>query len=141
VGKTSFSGPAYGAKSLLWSMAADKAAGSSVAVVMAGINVPSGEDWYACHLMAFRGSTQSTGAVVALVDDSTSLGTIALTSSLANVSGSFTFTPDPGEYEGVRIASGSSVTLTVTDASTLAGANWQAWVYGYIRFISSTRAE
>lgn len=142
MGKSAASGPFYGSKSLLWSVSADRPAGSSVAVTMGGITIPVGQDWYVTEFMAFRGSTESTACVASLLDDSTSIATIAITSSAAGVAGSTAPTATPGEYEGLQVAAGSSVTISLANSnSTLVAANWQFWVYGYPRFISSTRPE
>ena len=141
MGKTSFDGPVFGAKSLLWSAQADRAAGSTVAVTIGSITVPAGEDWLVTDLHVYRGSTHSTASVVTLTDDSTTVGDVAVTSSLAGVSGSTAVAKDADEYIGKRVATGSVLALTVHDGgSSLASSGWQAWVYGYPRWLqTSTR--
>lgn len=141
MGKTSFDGPVFGSKSLLWSVQHDRAQGSTVAVTMGSITVPAGEDWLITDLHVYRGSTHSTASVVVLTDDSTAVGDVAIASSLAGVAGSTTVVKDADEYIGKRVASGSVLALTVHDGgSSLASAGWQAWVYGYPRWLqSSTR--
>lgn len=139
MGKTSYSGPVFGAKSLLWSFQADRAQGSTVAVTLGAITVPAGEDWLITDLHVYRGSTHSTAAVITLLDDSTSLATIAVTSSGAGVSGNTAVTKDTDEYIGKRVATGSVMEITVHDGgSSLASAGWQGWVYGYPRWLQTS---
>lgn len=143
MGKTAFSGPVYGAKSLLWMAHRDNQVISTAVATFAGINVPAYEDWYVTELKAWRGSTGSTDFIVALVDDSTSVATVAITSSLAAVAGSTTIAATGGEFEGYQILNGSSLTLTVQNgnSSVVGSSDFTAWVYGFIRFIDSTRAS
>src|SRR3990167_2012900 len=143
MGKTAFSGPVYGAKSLLWSMQRDNTlTASSLASTIAAIRVPAYEDWYVTELKAYKGSTYSTAFVLQLTDDSTVIADVATTSSLAGVLMSTTPAADAGEYEGKRVAANSTLALVLADGgSTTAGSsNVAAWVYGYIRDIDSTRA-
>lgn len=144
MGKTAFSGPVYGAKSLLISVSGDIAAATDASsfVTLFGMSVPSYEDWYVTEMRAYRPSTHSTLSVFRLVDDSTVVADIAITSSLAAQSGSTIITPSAGEYEGQRIAAGSALSLTATAGSTgVASTGVKLMVYGYIRFINSTRGE
>jgi hypothetical protein len=135
MGKTSYSGPVYGAKATLFSFGPVNAATSTV---LGGVVVPAGEDWYATELSVFRNSTGSTTAIVSALDDSTLVGaTAAITSSVTAASAIKIFTPDGGEYEGTRIASGSTVTFTVSDTNL----GLLVSLSGYRRFINSTRAE
>ena len=139
MGKTSFSGPVFGAKSLLWSIQADRAQGSTTAVTLGSIIVPPGEDWLITDLHVFRGSTHSTASVVTLTDDSTTIGDVAIASSAAGVAGSTTIVKDTDEYMGKLVASQSSLSLLVHDGgSSLASAGWQAWVYGYPRWLQTS---
>src|ERR1041384_7469777 len=115
MGLTRFSGPVYGGKATLFSFGPINASGSTV---LGGIVVPVGEDWYATELSVFRNSTGSTTAVISLLDDSSLVGaTAAITSSLTSVSAIKILPTDGGEYEGTRIASGSTVTFTVSDTN------------------------
>ena len=144
MGKTAYSGPVYGAKSLLWSASfnSTSALSTSAATTFAVCRVPAYETWLPTELQVYRGSTHSTTTVVALLDDSTVVGNVAITSSLAGVMGSTTFTKTPGEYEGVEVAANSTLSLTLQEGtSSIAGQDLTASVYGYIRFLSSTRAE
>lgn len=138
MGKTSFSGPTWGAKQLLWSFSAGKIDFSTAAQTIAGIVVPSGEDWFVTDLHVFRDSTHSTATVIALVDDSTTVADVALTSSGGKVAGSTRPTPDGGEYAGTQVASGSSLTLTLQNGnSSVASTGISAWVYGFPRWLQS----
>lgn len=144
MGKTSFKGPVFGAKGLLWSYQKETVAASTAIQTLASIDVPDGEDWFITRVDALRGSTHSTAFVLTLVDDSTSIATVAITSSAANSTGSTTLTPDSGEYMGVKVESGSSLALRLTiGTSSAASSGIHCWVYGYQRFNStaSTRTE
>jgi hypothetical protein len=113
---------------------------STAAQVIAGIVVPAGEDWILTDFAAHRGSTFSTATVLTLVDDSTSLGTIALTSSGGNVSGSTRIAAAGGEYTGTVAASGSSLTVTIANgnSSVAASSAITAWVYGFQRWLDTS---
>lgn len=142
MGKTAFSGPAFGSKSLLWSVPYINSTNSTSAFTVATIAVPDGEDWYITNLQGYRGSTHSTALVLTLTDDSTTIANIAFTSSAAQARASTRLTPDAGEYEGVRVASGSVLALTLQNGnSSVASSGVHAWVYGYPRWIPSTRSE
>ena len=141
MGKTSFSGPVFGAKSLLWTASLKDAAASTGATVIASINVPAGQDWYVCDIAAYRGSTASTGFVLRVTDDSSVVGSVAITSSLASQTNSTSLTPSAGEFEGVRCAAGSSMTMDFNQSGSSVAASTAVtgWVYGYIRYIDSSR--
>lgn len=150
MGKTAFSGPVYGAKSLLWNYARSSTIPPSTATYTAAqMVVPAGQDWMVTDFHAFRESTHSTAFVVTLVDDSSraaassaAVANLAFTSSLAGAVGSTVVAADAGEYEGRRVAAGSTLTLTVGSGnSSVTSSPFAAWAYGYIRFINSTRAE
>ena len=144
MGKTSFNGPVYGAKSLIWqgNYNSTIALSTSAATTFSKCRVPAYETWLVTELQVYRGSTHSTTTVVALLDDSTVVANVAITSSLAGSIGSTTPTPTPGEYEGVEVAANSTLALTLQEGtSSIAGQDLTASVYGYIRFLSSTRAE
>src|SRR3990167_6142620 len=98
MGKTAYSGPVFGSYSLLWTASQEAAIVSTAASTIANLTVPAGQDWYITDVMASRESTASTALVVELLDDSTSIATVAITSSLADASGSTHLTPDAGEY-------------------------------------------
>jgi hypothetical protein len=150
MGKTAFSGPVYGAKSLLFSYSKSSTTVTSTATVtLAQIIVPTGQDWYVSDFQAFRESTHSTSFVLSLSDDSSratsstrTVAGLAITSSAAAQVASTVVTVDAGEYEGRRVAAGSTLTLQLANGNSSAtGAVFSAWAYGFIRFVSSTRSE
>lgn len=142
MGITRFSGPAYGAKALLYTVSRDNLANSTVVQTVASILVPTYQDWLLTEVHVFRGSTFSTALTVRVLDDSTAVASVAITSSLANVAGSTTVAADGGEYEGLAIAGGSSVVIDLANAtSSVAGSSGiTVALYGFIRWIASTRA-
>lgn len=141
MGKTSFSGPVYGAKSLLFSVHADAVSSGTTAQVLSAITVPTGQDWYVTEVMAFRGSTGSTAFVLTLVDDTTNVASLAITSSLANAVASTVVTATAGEYEGLLVASGSSLSWQLANTAATGSSGVRGYAYGFIRFLSSTRSE
>jgi hypothetical protein len=150
MGKTAFSGPVYGAKSLIFSYSRTSTTAPSTAVfTFAQAIVPTGQDWYVTDFHAFRESTHSTAFTLSLSDDSSratsstrTIASVAIASSAAGSVGSTIVTADAGEYEGKRVASGSTVTLQLANGgSSVTGGTFTAWAYGFIRFVSSTRSE
>lgn len=138
MGKTSFSGPLYGAKQSLFSAAFKASSGASTSV-MAGVIVPAGEDWYATEISLHKASTGSTGFVAVARKGSTALSSQAITSSLVG-STSIIVTADAGEYEGKRLASGSTITFEAL-SPTVPTSRVTMVLSGFRRFVSSTRAE
>lgn len=136
MGKTAFSGPSFGSKATLFSAGPVSASTGSSAVFYGAI-VPPGEDWYATELSLYRNSTGSTNLAISLHDDSTLVGSVTIGGSSIAAAASTYFTPDSGEYQGIKIASGSTVTLS---HSSHAGpnANLCVVVSGYRRYIPST---
>lgn len=150
MGKTAFSGPVYGAKSLLLSYSKTSTTVPSTSVFSyAQIVVPTGQDWYVTDFHAFRESTHSSAFTLSLSDDSSRassstrvIANLATTSTAAAQVLSTVVTAEPGEYEGRRVAAGSTVTLQLANGgSSATGAVFSAWAYGFIRFVSSTRSE
>lgn len=140
MGKTSYEGPVYGAKSLLWQVSSKDVANSTTPNQVAAITVPAGQDWYVTDFHVFRGSTHSTAFTATLTDDSTTVSTVPITSSLGGQMGSTIVTPTAGEFEGQRIAAGSSVSFNVHNGgSSVASSAVFGWVYGYIRYVDSSR--
>lgn len=149
MGKTAFSGPVYGAKSLLWSVHRDNqlpAANDTTTVTLASIQVPAYERWLVTEFKGFRGSSGSTAVTSTwtLTDDSTAIATLATpaASSAAGILMSTTPTATAGEYEGVEVLENSTLSVTISHggSSAAVSSNIQVWVYGYIRYIDSTRA-
>lgn len=139
MGKTAFSGPVYGAKQTLLSVGPVSASTGSSAI-FAGTIVPSGEDWYVTEVALHRNSTGSTNFVVSVQDDSTTIGSVGVGGSSVVASGITIFAADPGEYEGLRVASGSTITLSHSSHAG-ANANNTVTLSGFRRFINSTRGE
>jgi hypothetical protein len=139
MGVTRFSGPVYGAKETLFS-AGPVSASTGSSAVFAGIIVPVGEDWYVTELSMFRTSTGSTNFVVSVQDDSTTIGSVGVGASSIAAGAVTVFTADGGEHEGLRILTGSTVTLS---HSSHAGPNANVCVAmrGFARWIASTRAN
>lgn len=136
MGKTAFSGPAFGAKATLFSATFAASTGSSA--VCAGTIIPAGEDWYATELSVFRSSSGSTDFTISLQDDGTTIGSVNVNgSSIAGGSGIARFTPTSGEYQGLLMASGSTLTFS---HSSHAGPNAGVTVVlrGFPRWIAST---
>lgn len=131
MGKTAFSGPAFGAKATLAGYTLVSAASSGA---VAGTIVPPGEDWYATEITFYRSSTGLSTFAVSLLDDSTVVGSVA---STAGTAGGWLarFTPDSGEYQGVKIASGSLVEFSHNSTQTGVVA---VTLSGYRRWIPST---
>lgn len=150
MGKTAYSGPVYGAKSLLWSYSRSSTTPPSTAAYTAAqMVIPAGQDWFVTDFSCFRESTHSTAFVISVVDDSSRaqassavVASLAITSSLANQVASTVVAADAGEYEGRRVAAGSTVSLNIASGnSSVTSSPVAAWAYGYIRFVSSTRPE
>ena len=147
MGITRMSGPVYGAKSLLWSVHRDNqlpGATDTTTVTFASVRVPSYEDWFVTEFKAYRGSSGSTAVTTTynLTDDSTVIASLATASSAAGIMLSTTPTADAGEYEGVRVVANSTLAITVGHggSSAAVSSDVSMWVYGYQRYIDSTRA-
>lgn len=139
MGKTAFSGPVFGAKQTLLSVGPFEASSGASTTIYAGVVIPSGEDWYATEVSLYKGSTGSTGFVAVVRKGSTALSSQAITSS-AVASARAIVTADAGEYEGKRLASGSTVTVEAL-SPTVPTSLVTVVVSGFRRFVSSTRAE
>jgi len=173
MGKTSFSGPVYGAKSMLWKVGPAAAATTNASTVNAfaqpgygRIAVPPGEDWIVtgaylrcstCSTVAnaaqwklkveggssniVRADGQATTNAATILTIATGASTVtpwpATVSS--NVEGFASATATAGEYEGTWCPSGSTLRWcsSYADPPTTP----EMLVYGFIRFVSSTRAE
>ena len=163
MGKTSFSGPVYGAKSLLWVAGPSAAASSGTSTVLAFTQpgyarrvVPAYEDWYVteAYLTCSTASTVAGGTTWKLKVEggsttlprsngqaSTNAATILTidTGGSSNVEKSVTAAVTPGEYEGTWCPAGSSMRWVSSGASLPSLPMMQ--VMGYIRYIDSTRAS
>lgn len=161
MGKTTISGPVYGAKSLLW-VYGPMLGSQNTSTALLGINsqrvIPPYEDWIvteASLTMSTNSSVVASGIVVALKTEggsttiprsngqaSTNAATV-LTMTHADNSTAWstwaTATVTAGEYEGTWCPAGSSLRLVSSCAA--APANVQVNVMGYIRYVDSSRAS
>lgn len=162
MGKTSFSGPVYGAKSLLWVFGPYTQTGSSGASTVlftanAAVVVPPYEDWLVTEV-DLRTSTNSSvaaghavylksegGSTVVPLRGNGQPSTMAQTIfSLTTAAGSTTWSTwatapvTAGEYEGTYVPAGSSMRVVSSGVTLIGGL--QLNVYGWIRNIDSTRA-
>jgi hypothetical protein len=160
MGKTAFSGPVYGAKSLLWSygpFADTHSTGASTGLLNANAVrvVPPYEDWmitevaaavstnsttagHGLYLKSEGGST--TGIVRADGQVSTATQTIAsfTTAGSSVFTGSTTVAATAGEYEGKWVPAGSTLRLVSSGVSVMGTVSVN--VMGFIRYVNSTRA-
>lgn len=142
MGKTAFSGPVYGAQSVLYSVRADVSSGggNGVSTEVGWVVVPTGQDWYVTDFQVMRQSTGSTGLAIGLYDDSSNISSIVLNSSVENATSRAAIAPDGGEYAGTRILGGSTVTIRAIQSSVApASSGVYANVHGYVRYAVSTR--
>lgn len=159
MGKTSFGGPVYGAKSLLWVDQKTISTGGSTVIVTAMV-IPPYEDWYITEIAARYGtggaSTVSSAATNLILkseggsttgipnrDDgkpstvTQTVGTLAKDGSTVALSTFVTVTASPGEYEGLYVPAGSTLRWVSSGVDALAVS---LQVRGFIRWIPSTRA-
>lgn len=159
MGKTAFAGPTYGAKSLLWSygpVTGTTGATTLVAAVTAFRPVPAYEDWYITEVFCACSTCSSAGNGIFLKSEGGSTtGITRLTgtrpSTVAQTITSFdpgasttlnalnTITPTGGEYEGLYVPAGSTLRIVSSGVNPIGQLQMQ--VMGYIRWVSSTRAE
>src|SRR6185369_10053663 len=123
MGKTAFSGPVYGAKSLLWSPFVLVVSSGGTTQTIAQTIVPVYEDWfiteayYACSSCSTGAAAASSVASFVIKDDGSSMHINSFLGSTATGK-LVTITPDAGEYEGKRIAGGSTITFVVAGGSS-----------------------
>lgn len=153
------SGPLYGAKAMLafYSASGVTSSGASSALQASWI-VPSGEDWFVCDIATYCSTCSSGGDTVTIKSEGGST-TAALrdwaggsNSTKAQTLGTASWgtstggprlaqlTPTAGESEGVWVPMGSTVRALLS-SSINPIANFNVGLYGYRRFVSSTRAE
>jgi hypothetical protein len=136
MGKTSFTGPVFGAKqSLIDCGPVSASTGSSAAFY--GVIVPAGEDWFVTDLAIFRNSTGSTDLAISVLDDSTNVLSVTANGSSIAFSNIGRATADSGEFQGTKIASGSTITL-VHSSHAGPNANLCVQVSGFRRYLPST---
>jgi hypothetical protein len=136
MGKTSFSGPVFGAKQSLIDCGPVSASTGSSAVFY-GVIVPAGEDWFLTDLSLYRNSTGSTNLTISVQDDSTTIGSVDIGGSSIAAGNKAIFTADSGEFQGTKVLSGSTITLS---HSSHAGpnANLCVQISGFRRYVPST---
>lgn len=142
MGRTSFSGPVYGAKAVLFSgfSAALSTGANGANSTFAMITVPPGEDWYVTDVFAFRKSTGSTGLVCTARMNSSVIATITLNSSLNDASSRAEVAPDGGEKEGTLVPSGAVFSFAAgTSSLASTSSELSMWARGYTRFKDSSR--
>lgn len=163
MGKTAFSGPVYGAKSLLWVAGPSAAASSGTSTVAAFTQpgysrrvVPAYEDWIVteAYLTCSTASTVANATQWKLKveggsttvprsngQDSTNAATILTiaTGGSSNVEKIGIASVTPGEYEGTWCPAGSTLRWVSSGASLPSLP--QMHVMGFIRYIPSSRAE
>lgn len=144
MGKTAYSGPLFGAKSLLASARlgdVSTGAGDGISTAIGFAIVPVGEDWYVTDFSAGRESTGSTSYGLAIDDDGTNVSSITITSSNAAQRRINVIAADAGEFAGARIAAGSTITFRLVVSSGIGASSGVACnLYGYPRYLpGSTR--
>lgn len=162
MGKTSFNGPVYGAKSLLWVAGPAAAASTNASTVLAFLQggyakrvVPPYEDWIVteAYLVCSTASTVANANLWQLKTEggsttlprsngqaSTNAATILsiATGGSSNVGNSAIAAVTAGEYEGTWCPAGSTLRWVSSGADIPTTPQMQ--VMGYIRYIDSTRA-
>lgn len=156
MGLTRFSGPVYGAKATLWSYGPVTLTTNASSQLETSITVPAGEDWMVtdvwcncstCSSAGNRFSIKSEGgSTVGIVRIQGMLpSTVAQTVYTVDAGTSTTLhdyqsiTPTAGHFEGLYVPAGSTLRFASTGVNPQAKVNFK--VNGYIRFVSSTRAE
>ncbi len=159
MGLTRFSGPVYGAKGVLTtfiSSSGTQNTSTADAFVNARHIVPVGEDWFICEAGLSLSTTSSSAQSFLLKTEGGSSGILRLSGQLDSTKAQTVttwatttsttlawtlniVTPTPGAYEGLYVPSGSTVRL-VSSGSAGPGLPY-CEVYGFRRFVSSTRAE
>lgn len=145
MGRSAFSGPVYGAKATLLSAFIETAStggGNGSTIVLGTYVVPTYEDWFVTEVFANRASTGSTGLKFSVIDDGSTIASATINSSLADASTAIIAATDGGEYEGTRIAAGSTVQLAIFNGSSglAASSRCSMIVRGFTRLVDSTRA-
>lgn len=145
MGKTAFSGPVFGAKAILANVHISdlsSGAGNGVSTNVGAFVIPTGEDWYATEFGYHRGSTGSTGIEFSVQVNSSKVSSVTVGSSLADRAGFVTISPTPGEYQGLQLPSGSTITFNVVQSSVAPpSSNINLVLYGYKRFVNSSAYE
>ena len=152
MGKTAYSGPVYGAKANLITLAFDAGAissGASTALLpAASLLVPTYEAWCLTELFANVSTCSSLASQFKVKVEAPAFGgnssfsTTVFTlgsGTSTSIAASVTATATPGEYEGLLCPPGSTLRIVSSAASAMGVTNLN--VRGFTRFVSSTRAE
>lgn len=156
MGKTAFSGPVYGAKALLWTVGPLTASSGATTSLIAARTIPPFEDWYLTDYHITTSTCSSVGnSVILKTEGGSTLGVTRFSGGLASTMAQTVFnvntgtstvmstngviTATPGEFEGLYVPAGSSMRVVSSGVNGIAGLAIQ--IMGYIRFVSSTRAE
>lgn len=160
MGITRFSGPVYGSKSLLWTLGpatGTQNTSTAIAFLNASRPIPPYEDWFITEVgLSVSTCSSSPQSFILKSEGGSTTGisrapggypsTVAqnLTSFTAVTATSTTIpwtlntlTASAGEYEGVYVPAGSTLRLVSSCAS--APGLLTAHIYGYIRYVDSTR--
>lgn len=160
MGKTSFSGPVYGAKSNLFSFGPTRGDANGSTTLVASAVVPPYETWYLTELFASNAQATSNSStpkvIVKVKGTSTSVsypgpgpdplfptgnpgtaGSVTGPTSTAGFNQVTTLTAQAGEFEGYAAPANS--TVRIVSSGTIG--QLQGRVNGFIRFIDSTRVS
>ena len=135
MGRTSFSGPVYGAKGLLFSSYSPTAQMNTTAELCEFL-VPATEDWYITDLHAYCTATGNEGSIDLESPDGTSLLASNLSLS-ANAGVQRTLVADAGEDEGKRVAAGARIYVESTVGASTSATGVMINVLGYIRKLNT----
>jgi hypothetical protein len=161
MGVTRFAGPVYGAKSLLKTLGPITGAqntSTAAAFTNASWTVPNYQDWFVTEvglsvstcssspqsfLLKSEGGSTTIPARNGPGNGSTIAQTLTSFANAPTTSTSIgytmnTLTPTAGEYEGIWVPAGSTMRFVSSCAS--APGNLSVDIYGYIRYIDSTRS-
>ena len=132
MGRTSFSGPLYGAKAKLCSFYKASIAAEADDAELGELLVPSGEDWYITNVHAYCTDSGASATVDVECPDGTSL--LATDLALVTAAGvTAACVADAGEGEGKKCAAASRIYIEADNGLTTAAANVIVSLHGYIR--------
>ena len=132
MGRTSFSGPLYGAKMKLASFYVASIAAEADDAELGELLVPSGEDWYITNVHAYCTDAGASATVDVECPDGTSLLATDLALS-ANAGVTVACAATAGEDEGKKCAAASRIYIEADNGLTTAAANVIVSLHGYIR--------
>jgi|SRR5712671_2959983 len=130
--RASVKGPLRGSYGLLASGSLTLAA-TTLTTNINVVTVPASEDWFMTSVSAYAGTAGSAAGVVDVLDDGVSV--LPATLTLATTGTSKLCTASTGEDEGIKVATGSVVRMTVLASATTAPGNIMVQVYGYTRSV------